>query len=179
LSRRVNADLAFALPLTDAVATRVDVALTMPDAFVYYFLIRDRSSGRLVTSKRRATLEAIKCKGEPLWESRTAVDDSELDATGFLVSRADNGSDPADELWGDIRSLRLRADWRDQRAKQLSEKTHREQKLILCAESQELRNRADRLQQLIHAKNVRTSGQPIQSAARAAAAEKSELFKPE
>ncbi len=105
------------------------IILTMPDAFVYYFLIRDRSSGRLVSSKRRATLEAIKSKGEPMWESRMAVDDSELDATGFLVSRADRGSDPMDELWSDIRSLRLRADSRDREAKQLSEtlqsaKTH-------------------------------------------------------
>ena len=52
----------------------------MPDAFVYYFLIRDRSSGKLVSSKRRATLDAIKSKGEPLLESQMAVDDSEVDA---------------------------------------------------------------------------------------------------
>jgi hypothetical protein len=125
----------------------------MADAFVYYFLIRERSSGRLVSSKRRATLEAIKSKGEPLWESRMAVDESELDATGFLVSRADSGSDPTHELWGDIRSLRLRADSRDREAKQLSESTHREEKLILRAESRELRYRADRLEQLVHAKS--------------------------
>jgi hypothetical protein len=151
----------------------------MPDAFVYYFMIRDRSSGRLVSSKRRATLEAIQSKGEPLWESRMAVDESELDATGFLVSRADSGSDPMDELWSDIRSLRLRADSRDRDAQQLSETTHREQKLTLCAESRELRNKADRLQQLIYAKSNRGSEQAIQKPARAAAMGESEFFKPE
>ena len=150
----------------------------MPDAFVYHFLIRDRSSGRLVSSKRRATLEAIKSKGEPLWESRMAVDDSELDATGFLVSRADSGSDPMDELWGDIRSLRLRADSRDREARQLGE-IHREQKLTLCTESRELRSKADRLQQLIYAKSNGSSGQAIQKVARAAEMGKSEFFKPE
>jgi hypothetical protein len=149
----------------------------MPDAFVYHFLIRDRSSGRLVSSKRRATLEAIKSKGEPLWESRMAVDDSELDATGFLVSRADSGSDPMDELWGDIRSLRLRADSRDREARQLGE-IHREQKLTLCTESRELRSKADRLQQLIYAKSNRSSEQAMQKVARAAETAKSEFFKP-
>jgi hypothetical protein len=151
----------------------------MPDAFVYYFLVRDRSSGTLVSSKRRATLEAILSRGEPLWESRIAVDDSELDATGFLVSRADRGSDPMDELWSDIRSLRLRADSRDREAKQLSETTQREQKLTLCAESRELRNKADRLQQLIYAKGKRTSEPALQKVARAAEMGNSEFFKPE
>ena len=150
----------------------------MPDAFVYYFLIRDRSSGTLISSKRRATLEAIKSKGEPLWESRLAVDDSELDATGFLVSRADSGSDPMDELWSDVRSLRLRADSRDREARQLSE-IHREKKLTLYAESRELRNTADRLQLLIYANSNRASGQAIQKAARAAEMGESEFFKPE
>jgi hypothetical protein len=151
----------------------------MPDAFVYYFLIRDRSSGKLVSSKRFATLEAIENKGEPLWESRMAVDDSELDATGFLISRAESGSDPADELWGAIRSLRLRADSRDREAQQLSETTHLEQKLMLCEESRELRTRADSLQQLVRAKNNRHSGQANQRAVRAASMGKSEFFKPE
>src|ERR1700729_1334567 len=137
----------------------------MPDAFVYHFLIRDRSSGTLISSKRRATLEAIKSKGEPLWESRLAVDDSELDATGFLVSRADSGSDPMDELWSDVRSLRLRADSRDREARQLSE-IHREKKLTLCTESRELRSKADRLQQLIYAKSNRSSEQAMQKVAR-------------
>jgi len=69
----------------------------MPDAFVYYFLVRDRTTGKVVSSKRRATLEAIKNKGEPLMESQMAVDASEVDATGFL-SRSIGGAEPTDEL---------------------------------------------------------------------------------
>ena len=150
----------------------------MPDAFVYYFLIRDRSTGRLVSSKRRATLEAIKSNGEPLLESKMAVDDSEVDALGFLV-RSVGGNDPADELWGEIRSLRLRADARDREAKPLNDDSDRERKLILCAESLELRNRADRLQQLIRRHGNRGSGQAIYPVASAGAAHTSKFFKPE
>jgi hypothetical protein len=124
----------------------------MPDAFVYYFLVRDRTTGKLVSSKRRATLEAIKNKGEPLMESQMAVDASEVDAAGFL-SRSVGGADPTDELWGEIRSLRLRADSREREAKQLPEGSERERQLILWAESRELRGRAERLQQLIQAGN--------------------------
>jgi hypothetical protein len=123
---------------------------TMPDALVYFFLMRDRSSGWLVRSKRPATLEAIKSRGEPLLESEMAVDDSEVDASGFLVGRSVGGEDPTDELWGEIRSLRLRARSRERETEQLNDGADRERKLILDAESRELRNRADRLQQLIH-----------------------------
>ena len=123
----------------------------MPDAFVYYFLVRDRATGKLVSSNRRATLQAIKSNGEPLMESKMVVDASEVDAAGFLVSRSVGGADPMDELWGEIRSLRLRADAREREAKQLKEGSDRERELILCAESRELRGRAERLQQLIQA----------------------------
>jgi hypothetical protein len=150
----------------------------MPDAFVYYFLIRDRSTGRLVSSKRRATLEAIESTGEPLLESKMAVDDSEVDALGFLV-RSVGGNDPADELWGEIRSLRLRADAREREAKPLNNDTDRGQKLVLCAESLELRSRADRLQQLIHRHSARGSGQAIYKVASAGEARISKFFKPE
>jgi hypothetical protein len=149
----------------------------MPDAFVYYFLIRDRSTGRLVSSKRRATLEAIKSKGEPLLESKMAVDGSEVDALGFLV-RSVGGGDPTDELWGEIRSLRLRADSREREAMPLNDGTDRERKLILCEESRELRNRADRLQQIIQ-QNERASGQTIYQVASVNESGVSEFFKPE
>jgi hypothetical protein len=150
----------------------------MPDAFVYYFLIRDRSTGRLVSSKRRATLEAIESKGEPLLESKMAVDDSEVDAMGFLV-RSIGGGDPIDQLWGEIRSLRLRADSREREAKRLDDGADRERKLILCEESQELRNRADRLQQLIQSRSEHASVQAIHQAASAGEARVSQFFKPE
>jgi hypothetical protein len=130
----------------------------MPDTFVYYFLVRDRTTGRLVSSKRRATLDAIKSKGEPVMDSRMAVDASEVDPAGFLVSRSVGGEEPADELWGEIRSLRLRADSREREAKRSNDGTDAERKLILGAESRELRCRAERLQQLLQAKDQRTSG---------------------
>ena len=150
----------------------------MPDAFVYYFLIRDRSTGRLDSTKRRATLEAIESKGEPLLESKMAVDDSEVDAMGFLV-RSVGGEDPTDELWGEIRSLRLRADSREREAKRLNDGTDRERKLILSEESQELRNRADRLQQLMQSRRERATGQAIYKVASAGEVWTSEFFKPE
>jgi hypothetical protein len=151
----------------------------MPDAFVYYFLTRDRSSGRLVSSKRRATLEAIKSRGEPLLESEMTVDDSEVDASGFLVGRSVGRADPADELWGEIRSLRLRARARERQAKQLNDDSDDARKLVLGAESRELRSRADRLQRLIRATSERTSGQGLQTIAPYNAAGRSEFFKPE
>jgi hypothetical protein len=151
----------------------------MPDAFVYYFLIRDRSTGRFVSSKRRATLEAIKGKGEPLLESAMAVDDSEVDARGFLVGRSLGSSDPADELWGEIRSLRLRADAREREAAQLNDSSDRERKLVLRAESRELRNRSDRLRQLIQKQSERTSDPVIYKVGSANGTGKSQFFKPE
>jgi hypothetical protein len=151
----------------------------MPDAFVYYFLIRGRSTGRLVSSKRRATLEAIKGKGEPLLESQMAVDDSEVDAMGFLIGRSVGSADPADELWGEIRSLRLRADAREREAAQLSDSSDRERKLILRAESRELRNRSDRLRQLVQKQSERTSDPVTYKVGAANGAGKSQFFKPE
>lgn len=148
----------------------------MPDAFVYYFLIRDRSSGKLVSSKRRATLDAIKSLGEPLLESQMAVDGSEVDAMGFLLARSVDGSDPTAEVWGEIRSLKLRADSREREAAQLSDGAQRERRLILCAESRELRNRANRLQDLLQ--RQRSSGEAIYQAA-PSRMETSRFFKPE
>lgn len=150
----------------------------MPDAFVYYFLIRDRSTGKLVSSKRRATLGAITGLGEPLLESQMAVDHSEVDAMGFLVTRSVDGADPTGEVWGEIRSLRLRADSREREAQQLIDGMSRERKLILCAECRELRNRADRLQKLIQRQGQKSSSDAIYQAA-PASMEKSRFFKPE
>jgi hypothetical protein len=150
----------------------------MPDVFVYYFMTRDRATGMPVSSKRRATLEAIESKGEPLLESKMAVDGSEVDAMGFLV-RSVGAGDPIGELWGEIRSLRLRADSREREAKRLSDGADRERKLVLCEESQELRNRADRLQQLIQSRSERASGQAPYKVASDSEARISEFFKPE
>jgi hypothetical protein len=50
---------------------------------------------------------------------------------------------------------------------------------MLREESQELRNRADRLQQLIQSRSERASGQAIYKVAPASEARISEFFKPE
>jgi hypothetical protein len=151
----------------------------MADALVYYFLMRDRSTGRLVSSKRRATLEAIKSRGEPLWESAMTVDDSEVDAGGFLTGRVVDGSDPADEVWGEIRSLRLRADSRDREARRLNDPSDRERKLTLCAESRELRTRAERLQEIIRTPSNRSPDLALSTIAPYYEAGKRHFFKPE
>jgi hypothetical protein len=151
----------------------------MPDALVYYFLIRDRSTGRLVSSKRRATLAAIKNKGEPVWESQMVVDASEIDAMGFLVSRLVRSGDLTGELWADIRSLKLRADSREREAQHLNDAMDRERKLMLCEESRELRTKADRLQQLIQKQNEYGSEQGIYKTSPVNEAGESQFFKPE
>ena len=149
----------------------------MPDAIVYYFLVRDRATGRLISSKRRATLAAIRIQGEPLLESAMVVDESEVDAMGFLARGSAGSEDPANELWGEIRSLRLRAASREREVKELGD-GHDKRKLILCEESRELRNRADRLQQLILRRGEGVSGAAFQPAVSVNAAH-ARFFKPE
>jgi hypothetical protein len=124
----------------------------MTDIYVYYFSVRDRTTGKVGSSKRRATLEAIKCLGEPILESRLVVDSSEVDARGFLVNQQDLSSS-VDAIWGEIRSLRLRAKSRAAEAEQLGE-SDPERRLILCSESLELMTRAARLHQLVHPDNA-------------------------
>ena len=118
----------------------------MADAYVYYFTILDRLTGKAVRSKRLATLEAIKGRGEPVMETQTTVDQTELDSDGFLVGRSVGGSDPGDELWGEIRSLILRAASRDREARELDESTEGRLKYLLSVESRELRSQARQLQ---------------------------------
>jgi hypothetical protein len=118
----------------------------MADAYVYYFTILDGSSGKSVLSKRLATLEAIQGRGVAVMETQTTVDQTELDSDGFLVGRSVGGSDPGDELWGEIRSLILRAASRDREALELDESTEGRLKYLLSVESRELRIQARQLQ---------------------------------
>ena len=120
----------------------------MTDAYVYYFTMSNRLSGKTARSKRLATLEAIKGRGEPVMETQTTVDQTELDSEGFLVGRSVGGSDPGDELWGEIRSLVLRATSRDREAQGLDESAEGRLKYMLSVESRELRGQARRLQKL-------------------------------
>ena len=122
----------------------------MADICVYYFSVRDRHTGKLGCSKRRATLEAIRILGEPVMESQLVVDSSEVDASGFLAGRNDIGT-YIDELWCEIRSLRLRARSRASEARALGD-SDTERRQLLCTESLELMTRANRLHQLISAK---------------------------
>jgi hypothetical protein len=119
----------------------------MADTYVYYFTVRDARTGAFAHSKRRATLEAIeRSKGEPVLESQLEVDGTEVDSNGFLV-RSFGGSHSTDELWGQIRSLNLRAIARDREALQLDQCTQGPLKYMLSLESRELRKQAGELQQ--------------------------------
>jgi hypothetical protein len=119
----------------------------MADMNVYYFSVLNRATGKVGSSKRRATLEAIGNLGEPVLESRLVVDSAEIDSSGFLISRQ-GVSSYVDELWCEIRSLRLRARSRAAEAKQLGE-SDLERRQVLCSECLELMTRANRLHQFV------------------------------
>jgi len=129
----------------------------MTDVYVYYFKrIRGRA-GKNVLSKRRATLEAIQAIGDPVMESQVVVDHSEVDANGFLIGGADDESHPLQELWAQIRSLKLRAESRDREALTLDESTEGRRKYMLNLESRELRKQA---QQLMNQRVAFLAGDP-------------------
>jgi hypothetical protein len=115
------------------------------DVYVYYFKRCRGPAGETVLSKRRATLEAIKGRGEAVMESQIVVDHREVDGNGFLIGGVGGDSHPMDELWTLIRSLELRANSRDSEALQLSESTEGDRKYMLSLESRELRAEAARL----------------------------------
>ncbi len=136
----------------------------MADTYVYCFIIVNQRTGQSVLSQRRATLEAIKRScGEPVLESQMEVDLSEIDSGGFLV-RSVGGSHPTDQLWGEIRSLYLRAASRDQEALQLDEHTDGPRKQTLILESRELRREAASLQKKRSDTLAAESGHPGQAA---------------
>jgi hypothetical protein len=117
----------------------------MTDMYVYHFMRCRGSAGDEILSKRRATLETIKGKGEAVMESQIVVDHREVDDNGFVIGGISDESRPIDGLWTQIRSLELRAKSRDGDALQLSEATEGAAKYMLRLESRELRNQAKRL----------------------------------
>jgi hypothetical protein len=119
----------------------------MTDVYVYYFMRCRGPAGENILSKRRATLEAIKCKGEAVMESQIVVDHNEVDSNGFLIGGVGNESHPMDELWPQIRSLERRANSRDSEALNLNESTEGERKYMLSLESRELRKQAQGLKE--------------------------------
>ena len=125
----------------------------MSDVYVYHFMRRG-PAGENILSKRRATLETIKGKGEAVMESQIVVDHTEVDGNGFVIGGIDNDSHPMDELWAEIRSLERRANARDSEALTLNESGEGARVYLLRLdarvyllrlESRELRNQAQRL----------------------------------
>jgi hypothetical protein len=117
----------------------------MTDVYVYYFMRCRGPAGGNIPSNRRATLEAIKGKGEAIMESQIVVDQTEVDGNGFLIGGVSNESNPTDEIWAQIRSLERRANSRDSEALTLNESAEGDQIYLLRLESRELRNQAQAL----------------------------------
>jgi hypothetical protein len=114
------------------------------DVYVYYFMRRG-PAGENILSKRRATIETIKGKGEAVMESQIVADHTEVDGNGFLIGGTGGESHPMDELWAEIRSLERRANSRDREALTLNESGEGDRIYLLRLESRELRNQAERL----------------------------------
>ena len=113
--------------------------------------MRPGPSGVESLSKRRATLDTIKGKGEPVMESLLVVDHTEVDANGFLTGRASDDSHPVHILWAQARSLESRASSRDFEARQLDGAGDGERRNRLRDESRELRDQADALKKRLTA----------------------------
>jgi hypothetical protein len=116
----------------------------MSDVSVYYFMRPGGAGDEKLISKRRATLEAIKDRGEAVMPSRRIVDHTEVDGNGFLIGGASE-SHPVDELWPQIRSLELRAESRDVEALKILDGAQSQRRQTLHSESLELRNQAQTL----------------------------------
>jgi hypothetical protein len=114
----------------------------MSDVSVYYFMRSSGAGGKELLSKRRATLEAIKHRGEPVMQSLRIVDHTEVDENGFLIGGAIDESHPVDALWPQIRSLELRAESRDVEALKIVDGVQGDRRQTLHGESLELRNQA-------------------------------------
>jgi hypothetical protein len=114
----------------------------MCDAYVYYFMRWKDAAGEKALSKRAATLEAIKGRGEPIMESQIVVDDTELDGDGYFNAQVGRGSDAVKDLSGQIWSLEARAASRDLEASRLNDSSEGKDKYMLSLESRELRGQA-------------------------------------
>ena len=117
----------------------------MSDAYVYYFMAPDAKTGESMLSTRPATLAAIEGKGEALMESQIVVDQTELDASGFLIASVGKDSYAVNDLSSQIESLELRATSRDCDASKLNDGTEGADKYMLSLESRELRGQSRRL----------------------------------
>jgi hypothetical protein len=114
----------------------------MCDAYVYYFLRWKDATGEKTLSKRPATLEAIKGKGDPIMESQIVVDHTQLDGDGYFNTPVGRGSDAVNDLSTQIWSLEVRAASRDLEASKLNDSSEGKDKYMLSLESRELRGQA-------------------------------------
>jgi hypothetical protein len=113
----------------------------MSDVYIYYFKTSTGPGGKNTLSRRLATLDAIKSRGEPVMESQIVVDHSELDENGFLVAgRSDSSA--LDDIAAQIWSLEVRAASRDNAALACADGIER---YMLSLESRELRKQAREL----------------------------------
>jgi len=115
----------------------------MCDVYIYYFKTSNDPDGKNILSRRPATLEAIKGRGEPVMESQIVVDHTELDADGFLVAAIGNDSNATDDIASQVWSLEVRAASRDNAALASADGIER---YMLSLESRELRKQARNLQ---------------------------------
>jgi hypothetical protein len=112
----------------------------MTDVSVYYFMRYGGPGGKELLSKRRATLEAIKDRGEAVMQSGRVVDHTDVDRNGFLIGGGSDESHP--ELWSQIRSLESRAKSRDGEVLKIVVGAESDRTQMLQRESLELRNQA-------------------------------------
>lgn len=117
----------------------------MPDAYVYRFKGLNGTNGEGPNDNRRATLDTLKGRGDPVMESQTIVDQSELDPDGFFASTSDDESQSVDNVMAEIKSLGLRSKSRDFEARDLVENSDGQRKYMLQLESRELVKQAKRL----------------------------------
>jgi hypothetical protein len=115
------------------------------DAYVYRFRGLDGIGDEGPGDSRRATLDTLNGRGDPVMESQTIVDHSELDTEGFFASNSDNESRSVDNVTAEIKSLGLRSKSRDTEARGLLENDDGQRKYMLQLESRELVKQAKHL----------------------------------
>jgi hypothetical protein len=128
----------------------------MTDAYVYRFKGLNGLSNEGPDDNRRATLDTLKGRGDPVMESQTIVDQSELDHEGFFASNSSNESPSVDNVTAEIRSLGLRSKSRDFEARDLVDLCDGQRKYMLQLESRELVKQAKHLSNQLEEMGTRT-----------------------
>jgi hypothetical protein len=118
---------------------------SMTDAYVYRFTGMNGAGIESPAGNRRATLDTLKGRGDPVMESQTIVDQSELDQEGFFASNSNDESPSVDNVTAEIKSLGLRSQSRDFEARDLADNSDGQRKYMLQLESRELVKQAKRL----------------------------------